>query len=149
MKKILLIIVFFISSCNAFSQLKVDTNDLIGKWKVIQGAMEKELIPEELNEIADEMEQLSRGYKGLIFSFYENKDFEVDIPQSFPDKLKEMFIFIDNRKWKVDQKGIIQIGDSDVGYNLMGIIMIKKGKQTYFYLNETPFVLEVEKVKEF
>jgi len=149
MKTIIAIIAFITISFHALCQPIVDANNLIGKWKVKHATLNRELISDDIADLVDELEQLSQGFKGLIFSFFKNKNIEVDIPQDFPDKLKEMFIFIDNRKWKIDEKGIIQIGDSDVGYNLMGILLIHKDDRTYFILDETPLQLEMEKIEEF
>ena len=113
--------------------------DIQGEW-IVQGV---ELTSE--MGLADEQLQmlnsLKNGFLNSRFTFNKDQSFRLHFPENIPPFIEELR-FLDNKKWKMDNR-VILIGTGDDNYSLMGIEIVTRNKKAYFSLQESLFLLEV------
>ena len=143
MKTQILILFLVWTSTQSFAQKSVE-DGLVGSWKVIDSQLMSEMEIELDQEGKKKMEQMRIGWIGTVFTFYSNNNFKVIFSESIPEFMEELE-FLDNKKWKIEDGTKIVIGNEIEGYNLMELIATVEQGKTYFFIGESPFMLEVSK----
>lgn len=141
MKSILFSLLILLGTSQLFGQ-QLTKDAFLGTWKVV----DSQLTPEMNMKLDDNgmkmMEQMRVGFIGTIFNFKVNGEFTIQFTKNIPELMKELE-FVNNTKWKIEDGKMIAVGTEEDGYSLMGIIVgTKEGKQ-FFFLDESPFILEV------
>ena len=65
--------------------------------------------------------------------------------ENTPDFTKA-FSSLNDKKWKLENGQVINIGNEAEGYNLMKLYMVSREGKQYFIIEESPFMLEVKKL---
>jgi hypothetical protein len=133
MKNLILIVLSLFISNTVLSQ-EIIKEQIYGTWKV-----QKNLTPKsdpKLNDIID-------GFNEATFTFYENGNFVLKSTNT--SKLFLMTLnMLKNAKWKLDQKRqMIQLGNQENYFSIMGIVVKERDSKTFFLINETPIELEM------
>jgi hypothetical protein len=142
MKTFFLSIVLLISSTQLFAQ-QIPKDSLTGSWKVINSQVVKN---KDMQISAEEMpllEMMSMAFVNSKFTFNGNAKFTLDFPENSKLNLEELK-FLNNKSWTLKANNVVQVGsDSE---NLMKIMISQKDNKVFFFLDDTPVLLEMVKL---
>lgn len=142
--RVIVIFLLLVSAIAAPAQ-SLSKEKIIGEWNVMQVAF---LSVEPLNDTttvkAKEFMKIMRdGFTNATFIF-TNEAFSFKFPIDVNNMITEELVSMNGKSWDIDAKNLIAIGGKE---NLMGIRVLERDNATIFYLDESPVVLLVEKVK--
>lgn len=143
MKLFTTFIFLIVFTTQLFSQ-ELTKDVLLGNWKVVNSQLMPEMEMGLDAEGKKKMDQMRIGFIGTIFYFEVNNKFRIKYPDKIPKFMKELE-FLNNKQWMIKKGQRIAIGTAQDGYSLMGIIISDKQGKTYFILDESQFILEVNK----
>ena len=118
--------------------------DLTGSWETVKAHLHPELGVGLDPETKLQMKQMATELVGTVFQFKKEGAFVVDFPATLPPFMQELE-FINNTNWRIDKGKSIEIGTEEDDYTLVGIMVIEERGKKLFMLEETPFILEVQK----
>ena len=147
MKKLFIVLSLLLIFSPVIAQQQIE-NAFIGTWQVVNA----QVIPELASDMAvldaegkKKMEHLSQGFVGAVLTFRNNKQFSMKLGENTPDFMKA-FSSLNDKKWKLENGQVINIGNEVEGYNLMKLYMVSREGKQYFIIEESPFMLEVKKL---
>lgn len=143
MKLFVIFIFLLVSTSQLFSQ-QLTKEDLLGSWKVVDCQLNPEMQMDLDAEGKKQMEQMRKGFVGTVFNFNPNNEFTIKFSDNIPKFMRELE-FVNKKKWKIEKGKMIAIGTEEDKYSLLGIIVRNKQGKNYFFLDEMPFILEVNK----
>lgn len=144
MKLSLLFLTFLVVSYSTQAQ-SLKSTDFIGTWQVTSSRLLTEIEINLDEEGKKKMEMMKNGLVSTTFTFQSNNSFNITFSDNIPPFMKELE-FLNNKKWKLNSgNGLISIGTEEDQYSLMGIFIKQEANNTFFLLDESPFLLKVIK----
>ena len=140
MKKIPTLILGLILSLSLSAQ-SINSEQLTGTWKVINGATTSEL-PAEVGRM---MLLMLDGFDTSTWSFSSDGTFNIKFKENLSPIMEEMK-FLDNKLWKIDEPTKqIRIGTKNDNYNHLVISNQLQANNLKVVFSDTPIYLLLEK----
>lgn len=119
----------------------IDSEQLTGKWEVIDGATTAELSAE-LNQM---MLLMLDGFDTSVWSFNTDGTFNIKFKENLSPVMEGMK-FLDNKRWIIDKKTQqIRIGTKNDNYNHLVLSNQLQGNKLKVVFSDTPIYLLLEK----
>lgn len=142
MKQFILTIATLLTYFSVLAQ-NVLPDKIKGEWTVKSVKLTADMGLDE--DQLEMMESLKNGFINSKFSFNSDNTFQFKMSERVPAFMEELK-FLDNKKWKIDQKsGKIVVGTEEDQYSLMSIFVKNQDGKIFFLLDETPLLLEMIK----
>jgi hypothetical protein len=119
----------------------INSEQLIGTWKVINGATTSELSA----EVGQMMSLMLDGFDTSVWSFNSDGSFNIKFKENLSPEMEEMK-FLDNKLWKIDQQTKqIRIGTKSDYYNHLVLENQFKNNNLKVVFSDTPIYLLLQK----
>lgn len=119
----------------------INSKQLTGTWKVINGATTSEL-PAEAGQM---MVLMLDGFDTSTWSFNSDGTFNIKFKENLSPVMEEMK-FLDNKLWKIDESTKqIRIGTKSDNYNHLVMSNQLEGNNLKVVFSDTPIYLILEK----
>ena len=134
-------IIFYLIICDQAYTQGLTKGKITGEWICKEVSINSDKVTPDRRAAA---EMMKNGFLNSKFIFGSNGIFSLQLPKESPAVMKE-FNFLNKKQWFLDQKNhFITIGTSKE--NLMKIQINEADGFLIFMLEETPFVLRMEKI---
>ena len=139
--KTILILTLGLLLTTSLNAQSINSENLTGTWKVVNGATTSEL-PAEIGQM---MLMMLDGFDTSTWSFNPDGTFNIKFKENLSPVMQEMK-FLDNKLWKIDEPTKqIRIGTKSDNYNHLVMSNQLEGNNLKVVFSDTPIYLILEK----
>ena len=138
--KTILILTLGLLLTTSLNAQSINSENLTGTWKVVNGATTSEL-PAEIGQM---MLMMLDGFDTSTWSFNPDGTFNIKFKENLSPVMQEMK-FLDNKLWKIDEPTKqIRIGTKSDNYNHLVMSNQLEGNNLKVVFSDTPIYLLLE-----